>query len=109
VDSRMILSVVRLGSGGANEDLPIIAQRRVVGDLPETSVLGGNQSADAYGAAPHYHADDLEDDSSLVATLPEGYTLPEGQALFVTEIFTVRGKIINISQLPDVLYASAFF
>jgi hypothetical protein len=108
-DSRMILSVIRLGAGGANEDTPIVAQRRVVGDLNQTSVLGGNPSSSAYGSAPHYHADDPEDDTSLVATLPDGYTLPEGQALFVTEIFTRRGRIINVSQLPDVLYASAFF
>ena len=107
-DSKMILSVVTIASSGANDGQPVIIQRRTVGTLSEMSTLG---AADAthFGGAPDYTAHDAANDGSLVAMLPEGYTLSAGHRLFVTEIYTRRGRIIDTWELPDVLYASAFF
>jgi hypothetical protein len=107
-NSKLILSVVTLASGGSNAGLPVIIQRHAIGGLDEQSVLG-DPSASAFGPAPDYNAFDPSDDGSLVATLPEGYTLQAGQSLFVTEIYTRRERIVDIGELPDVLYASAFF
>jgi hypothetical protein len=107
-ESRLILSVVTIASSGANDGDPIIVQRRIVGALEETSVLG-DPPASAFGGPPDYKALDPEDNAGLVATLPDGYTLAPGHSLYVTEIFTSRGRIIDSWALPNVLYASAFF
>jgi len=106
--SRMILSVVTLASTGDNAGQPIIIQRRQIGNLEEHSVLGDPPQS-AFGGAPDYNAFDPSDDGRLVATLPDGYTLQAGQSLFVTEIYTRRERIVDVGELPDVLYASAFF
>jgi hypothetical protein len=106
--STVILSVVTRASIGDNVDLPIIIQRRSIGGLEKQSVLG-DPPASAFGPAPDYNALDPSNDARLVATLPDGYTLRDGQSLFVTEIFTRRERIIDVGELPDVLYASAFF
>jgi hypothetical protein len=106
--SMLILSVVTLASTGENRGLPIIIQRHAIGRLTERSVLG-DPPASAFGGAPDYNAFDPSDDGRLVATLPDGYTLQAGQSLFVTEIYTRRERIVDVGELPDVLYASAFF
>ena len=106
--STMILSVVTLASTGDNRGQPIIIQRHAIGGLDEQSVLG-DPPASAFGRAPDYNALDPSDDGRLLATLPDGYTLQAGQSLFVTEIYTRRERIIDVGELPDVLYASAFF
>ena len=106
--SKLIISVVTLAATGNNADQPIIIQRHSIGELDEQSVLG-DPPAGAFGPAPDYSAFDPSDDGRLVATLPEGYTLQAGQSLFVTEIYTRRGRIVDVGELPDVLYASAFF
>ena len=107
-NSTLILSVVTLASTGDNRGQPIIIQRHAIGLLEEQSVLG-DPPASAFGSAPDYNALDPSDDGSLVATLPDGYALQAGQSLFVTEIYTRRERIVDIGELPDVLYASAFF
>jgi hypothetical protein len=107
-NSTLILSVVTLASTGDNAGLPIIIQRRSIGRLDEHSVLG-DPPASAFGGAPDYNARNPSDDGRLVATLPDGYTLPVGQSLFVTEIYTRRERIVDVGELPDVLYASAIF
>jgi hypothetical protein len=68
-------------------------------------------SGGAYGGPPDYIATDPENDTGLRVSgaLPNGYVLPAGQSLFVTEIFTRRGTIVNFTPLPDTLYAAAFF
>jgi hypothetical protein len=106
--SKLILSVVTQAATGDNVGQPIIIQRREIGRLDEESVLG-DPPASAFGPAPDYNALDPSEDGRLVATLPEGYTLQAGQSLFVTEIYTRRERIIDVGELPDVLYASAFF
>ena len=107
-DSTMILSIVTLGSTGSNKGDPVINQRHAIGKLKETSVLG-DPPASAFNGKPNYNALDPADDSRLVATLPKGYSLQAGQSLFVTEIYTRRGRIVDVGELPDVLYAAAFF
>ena len=106
--SMLILSVVTLASTGDNANRPIIIQRRSIGRLDERSVLG-DPPASAFGPAPDYEAFAPSADGRLVATLPDGYTLTPGQSLFVTEIYTRRQRIVDVGELPDVLYASAFF
>ena len=106
--STLILSVVTLASSGDNAGGPIIIQRRSIGRLEKESVLG-DPPAGAFGGPPDYNALHPSDDGRLVATLPDGYALTAGQSLFVTEIYTRRQRIIDIGELPDVLYASAFF
>jgi hypothetical protein len=109
-DSRMILSVVTLGSGGSNNNRAIILQRHQIGNLNATSVLGTPPQS-SYGSAPDYIANNPTNDTSirLAGALPNGYVLGPGQSLYVTEIFTRRGSIVNFAVLPDTLYASAFF
>jgi hypothetical protein len=109
-DSRMILSVVTLGSGGANNNRVIILQRHQIGNLDADSVLGTPPQG-AYGGAPDYIANSPSDDTSIrvAGALPNGYVLGAGQSLYVTEIFTRRGSIVNFALLPDTLYAAAFF
>ena len=106
--STLIISVVTLASTGDNVDQPVIIQRHAIGRLEKPSVLG-DPPASAFGGAPDYNALHPSDDGRLMATLPDGYTLKAGQSLFVTEIYTRRERIIDVGELPDVLYASAFF
>jgi hypothetical protein len=110
-DSRMILSVVTLGTSGANQNEAIVVQRHSIGNLTANSVLG-EQSQGAYGPPPGYDAESRNNPSIRVSgPLPNGYVLTPGQSLFVTEIFTRRGTIADFAPLvfPDILYASAFF
>jgi len=111
-DSRMILSVVTLGAGGANKNAAIVVQRHSIGNLVASSVLG-DQSQDAYGPGPDYDAENPSENPSIRVSgqLPNGYVLTPGQSLFVTEIFTRREAIVDFAPIvfPETLYASAFF
>lgn len=111
-DSKMILSVVTLGTSGTNNGEVIVIQRHSIGNLDATSVLG-NQPQSSYGAAPDYDASNPSTNQSIRVTepLPNGYVLTPGQSLFVTEIFTRRETIVDFAPLvfPETLYASAFF
>jgi Flp pilus assembly protein TadG len=92
VDSRMILSVVTRGAAGVNANQVIVLQRHQIGDLNAESEI--QTSGGTYGGAPDYVATDPENDTGLRVSgaLPNGYVLPAGQSLFVTEIFTRRDR-----------------
>ncbi len=113
-DGKLILSVIRLGTGGANLNQPIIAQRRVVGTLSMGSVLGDPVSS-AYSGAPNYSAQNPDNDSRvrIVGALPNGLTLSAGQSVYVTEVYTHHDLITPFERfgprLPTNLYASAYF
>src|SRR5437773_2301235 len=109
-NSALILSVVRLGTGGANRDLPIIVERHSVGSFAGSSVLG-NPPQSAYGAWPDYTALYPDTDGSIRVSgaLPNGLTLTPGESVYVTEVFTQRTSIVPFMPLPNTLYASAYF
>lgn len=113
-DGRLILSVIRLGTAGANLNQPIIVQRRVVGTLSVGSILG-NPVSGAYNGAPNYSAQDPDNDSRIRITggLPNGLTLSAGQSVYVTEVYTHHDLITPFERfgprLPTNLYASAYF
>jgi hypothetical protein len=110
-DSRMIISVVTLGAaGGPNAGVPIILKRHFVGTMAANSVLGNPSQGNYGGANVDYIANNANSTSIRVTgALPNGYTLPVGQSLYVTEIFTRRGTIVNLGLAPQTLYAAAFF
>jgi len=109
-NSTLIFSVVRLGVGGANKDVPIIVQRHSVGSFAGSSVLGDPPQS-AYGVWPDYIAFDADNDASIrvSGTLPNGLTLTPGESVYVTEIFTQRTSIVPFMPLPNTLYQSAYF
>ena len=109
-NSALILSVVKLGVGGANKDVPIIVQRHSVGSFAGSSVLG-NPPQSAYGAWPDYTALYPDTDGSIRVSgaLPNGLTLTPGESVYVTEIFTQRTSIVPFMPLPNTLYQSAYF
>ena len=109
-NSALILSVVKLGVGGANKDVPIIVQRHSVGSFAGSSVLGDPPQS-AYGVWPDYIALDADNDASIRVngTLPNGLTLTPGESVYVTEIFTQRTSIVPFMPLPNTLYQSAYF
>ena len=63
-NGKIIFSVVKLGTGGANLNQPIISQRRVVGMLTGNSVLGNPPTA-SYNGAPNYSAVNADNDSTI--------------------------------------------
>jgi hypothetical protein len=113
-DGKLILSVIKLGTGGANLNTPIVYQRRVVGSLDANSVLG-NPLTTSFSGAPDYTAVDPDNDAGIriPGTLPNGLTLTPGQSVFVTEVFTRHTVVTPLAsfglQLPANLYASAYF
>jgi hypothetical protein len=84
----IILSVVKLGTGGSNANRPIVYQRYRFGSLSASSVLG-NQPTGSYGPGPDYTANDADGDSSILiaGALPNGLTLSPGESVYVTEVF----------------------
>ena len=104
------MSVVKLGVGGANKDVPIIVQRHSVGSFAGSSVLGDPPQS-AYGVWPDYIAFDADNDASIrvSGTLPNGLTLTPGESVYVTEVFTQRTSIVPFMPLPNTLYQSAYF
>lgn len=109
-NSTLILSVVRLGVGGANNNVPIIVQRHSVGAFAASSVLGDPPQS-AYQGSPDYNAYDLDNDGSIRVSgvLPNGFTLTPGESVYVTEVFTQRTSIVPFMPLPAMLHASAYF
>ena len=109
-NSTLILSVVRLGVGGANNNVPIIVQRHSVGAFAASSVLGDPPQS-AYQGSPDYNAYDPDNDGSIRVSgvLPNGFTLTPGESVYVTEVFTQRTSIVPFMPLPATLRASAYF
>ena len=109
-NSALILSVVKLGVGGANKDVPIIVQRHSVGAFAANSVLGDPPQSE-YEGSPDYTALDPDNDDSIrvSGTLPNGLTLTPGESVYVTEVFTQRTSIVPFMPLPATLRASAYF
>ncbi len=109
-NSTLILSVVRLGVGGANNNVPIIVQRHSVGAFAASSVLGDPPQS-AYQGSPDYNAYDPDNDGSIRVSgvLPNGFTLTPGESVYVTEVFTQRTSIVPFMPLPAMLHASAYF
>jgi TadE-like protein len=109
-DGALVLSVIKLGTGGSNKDAPIIVQRHSAGAFLATSTLG-NPPQSSYNGWPDYTALDADNDGSIRVSgdLPNGLTLTPGESVYVTEIFTHRTSIVPFMPLPETLYASAFF
>ena len=109
-NSTLILSVVRLGVGGANNNVPIIVQRHSVGAFAASSVLGDPPQS-AYQGSPDYNAyyPDTDDSIRVSGVLPNGFTLTPGESVYVTEVFTQRTSIVPFMPLPAMLHASAYF
>jgi hypothetical protein len=113
-DGKLILSVIRLGTGGGNLNRPIIAQRRVIGTLSAGSVLG-DPDPSAYNGAPNYVAQNADNDTRIriAGALPNGLTLVAGQSVYITEVYTRHNLITPFerfgAKLPSNLYASAYF
>ena len=111
-DTRLILSVVRLGTGGANAGLPIITQRHTAGMPRGTSVLGDPDSS-AYDPKQDYTATDPANDARILAKspLPNGLVIGPNQLVYVAEIYLKRRDITPLAgvQLPDSLYSVAYF
>jgi Flp pilus assembly protein TadG len=113
-DGKLIFSVVRLGTGGANLNQAIISQRHVVGTINANSILG-NPPTSAYNSGPNYTVKNPDNDLSVRVSgpLPNGLTLTAGQSFYITEIYTTHEAITPFSKfgitLPTQLYASAYF
>src|SRR5436309_3596134 len=109
-NSTLIFSVVRLGVGGANSNVPIIVQRHSVGAFAANSVLGDPPQSE-YEGSPDYTALDPDNDDSIrvSGTLPNGLTLTPGESVYVTEVFTQRTSIVPFMPLPATVRASAYF
>ena len=109
-NSALILSVVKLGVGGDNKDVPIIVQRHSVGSFAGSSVLGDPPQS-AYQGSPDYNAYNPDDDPSIRVSgvLPNGFTLTPGESVYVTEVFTQRTSIVPFLPLPATLRAAAYF
>ena len=109
-NSTLIFSVVRLGVGGANNNVPIIVQRHSVGSFAASSVLGDPPQSE-YEGSPDYNALDPDNDASIrvSGTLPNGLTLTPGESVYVTEVFTQRTSIVPFLPLPATLRAAAYF
>jgi TadE-like protein len=113
-EGKLIFSVVRLGTGGANLGIPIISQRHAVGATNANSILG-NPPTSAYGSGPNYTANNPDNDINVrvSGSLPNGLTLTAGQSFYITEIYTNHEAITPFEKLgialPTRLYASAYF
>jgi len=109
-NSTLILSVVRLGVGGTNANVPIIVQRHSVGAFAASSVLGDPPQS-AYQGSPDYNAYDPDNDGSIRVSgaLPNGLTLTPGESVYLTEVFTQRTSIVPFLPLPATLRAAAYF
>jgi len=111
-DTRLLLSVVQLGSGGPNAGKPIITQRHAAG-MPTGASLLGDPPSSSYGPGPTYTANDPGHDTSLQAKspLPNGLQVNAGQSVYVAEIWVKRRDIMPLAgvRLPDTLYSIAYF
>ena len=113
-DRAVILSVLKLGTGGSNKNQAIVTQRLRFGSLGTASVLGDPASA-AFGNDANHKALDPDDDARLRAPLPlpNGLTLVAGQSVYVVEVYHRRRSIGRAGLfgwvLPSTVSASAFF
>src|SRR5437867_10085318 len=109
-NSTLIFSVVRLGVGGANNNVPIIVQRHTMGAFAASSVLGDPPQS-AYEGSPDYNALDPDNDETIRVSgaLPNGLTLTPGESVYVTEVSLQRTSIVPFMPLPAMLHASAYF
>jgi len=116
-DSKLILSVVKLGDQpGPTQNQPIIIQRHVWGMATGTSLLG-NPPADSYkDGTQNYVAWDSAQDTGIIANrpLPNGLLIQQGfnkGPVYVAEIYRKRRDIVPLAgvKLPDSLYAVAYF
>lgn len=111
-NAKLILSVVRLGTGGSNLNLPIISQRHSIGSLGGTSSIG-NPGGSSYTGGPNYVATSPDADTGIRASLPTGLTLVSGQIVFVAELYMRRSDMADMSywniQFPDTYYSRVFF
>ena len=116
-DTRLILSVVQLGTDpGPNEGNPIIMNRHAWGMSTGASVLGEPPSdsyydpaVDAAAADKNYAAKDPKNDQRIQAKLPNGLQLVASQSVYVAEIYRKRRDIMPLAGVPDSLYSVAFF
>jgi hypothetical protein len=119
--SRMIFTVIRMGSSGANTGKPVIYKYRTVGSLSgQNSVISQSGSCTFYtdaGAPGHdYENTSSTDPDGCLAnggTLPAGVVIPNSGQLFLTEVFNQHTLITPVGNLnlnvPNTLYASAYF
>ena len=111
-DTRLLLSVVQLGSAGPNAGKPIITQRHAAG-MPTGASLLGDPPSSSYGPGPTYTANDPGHNTSLQAKspLPNGLQVNAGQSVYVAEIWVKRRDIMPLAgvRLPDTLYSIAYF
>src|SRR5437762_5443817 len=109
-NSTLVFSVVRLGAGGTNANVPIIVQRHSIGSFAASSVLGDPPQSE-YEGSPDYNAYDPDNDPSIRVSgaLPNGLTLTPGESVYVTEVFTQRTSIVPFLPLPATLRAAAYF
>jgi hypothetical protein len=111
-DGVVILSVLKLGTDGANKGKAIITQRLRIGDLKEDSMLG-DPPVGSFDTDPNHTAKKPDDDASLQATLPNDLKVEAGQSVYVTEVHQVRRALIRREMfnwaLPATLSSSAFF
>ncbi len=109
-----ILSVVKLGTGGANKNVPIIAQRHHIGSLGTSSVFG-EPPAGTYDGPPDFRAKDLDGNTNIQIPqpLPKGLILQQGQSVYVVEVVVRRASLVPFGRLgitlPTNISASAFF
>jgi hypothetical protein len=110
----VILSVLKLGTGGANKDKPILAQRHRFGALNVPSALG-DPPAGAFRSDPEHAAVDALHDPRLRVDepLPHGLTLVPGESIYVAEVHLRRTPLTPVGlfgiALPDELSAWAYF
>ena len=69
-NTRLILSVVRLGTSGATAGFPIVAQRHTAGMPTGPSVLGDPPSSSYKAGADDYVAKDPANDTAILAKAP---------------------------------------
>ena len=113
--SRLIFSVIRMATTGANQGFHIIYQRYDYGDstLPG-SVLqmqgSGSFVPPDYVAVAHNTNTGLR---AVPSTLPQGLNLPPGGMLYVTEIYSRHQLLTPLDRLgitvPQTLYSIAYF
>jgi len=114
VNTRLILSVVKLGPpGGPNAAKPIISQRHAWGMPTGASVLGDPPSASYLPGNTDYVAAQPATDTNIQATLPNGFQINPSQPgpVYVAEIYRKRRDIFPLAsaQLPDSLYSVTYF
>jgi hypothetical protein len=108
--SKVIFSVVRKATVGANQNSAVLYQRYVYGSYSGSSVL--NNSGGSFGSGPDYVANNSDNDTSLrVTNVPA--TMAPGDMLYITEIYTRHPLITPFNRfgvtMPSTLYSIAYF